>query len=162
MGAPFTGDGAVSSLFIGEKWLTAKATITLGGKTAKVTRRLSVRENDVPSRRRLLQNTYYEAAMQFIAPPKWGSLSGVRPTKLTTRHLLAGGDEKSAEKLMRQRYSSPRSASVWRWSVPEPPFGRLNSSGKMTSASMWASPSAPPVAAIAALSPGISPAAPSS
>ncbi len=104
MDAPFAGDGAVSSLSIGEKWLTATATITLGGKTAKVTRRLSVRENDVPSRRRLLQNTYYEAAMQFIAPPKWGSLSGVRPTKLTTRHLLAGGDEKSAEKLMRQRY----------------------------------------------------------
>ena len=40
--APFTGDGAVSSLHIGKTWLTATASITLHGRTAKAVRRLAV------------------------------------------------------------------------------------------------------------------------
>lgn len=102
--APFTGDGAVSSLHIGKTWLTATASITLHGRSAKAVRRLAVTEADVPARRRLLQNTYYAAATQLREPPAWGSLSGVRPTKLTTRHLLAGGDEKGADRLLEERY----------------------------------------------------------
>ena len=102
--APFEGDGAVSSLFIGEIWLTATAKITLRGKTATARGRLLKRNADVPSRRRLLQNVYYDAAMHFISPPQWGSLSGVRPTKLTTKHLLEGGTPGSADKLLSERY----------------------------------------------------------
>ena len=102
--APFSGDGAVSALHVGKTWLTATASITLHGKTAKAMRRLAVKDADVPARRRLLQNTYYAAAVQLREPPKWGSLSGVRPTKLTTRHLLDGGDEKSADRLLTERY----------------------------------------------------------
>lgn len=82
---PFSGDGAVSSLHTGAVWLTATAEITLHGKTGRACRRLRAAEADVPARRRLLQNTYYEAAMCLREPPAWGSLSGVRPTKLTTR-----------------------------------------------------------------------------
>ena len=102
--APFEGDGAVSSLFVGETWLTATAKITLGGKTATARGRLLKEKADVPSRRRLLQNVYYDAAMHFIKPPQWGSLSGVRPTKLTTKHLLEGGTAASADKLLLERY----------------------------------------------------------
>lgn len=101
---PFTGDGAVSALHVGAVWLTATAQITLHGKIARAVRRLKRENADVPSRRRLLQNTYYEAAMQLRQPPEWGSLSGVRPTKLTTRHLLAGGTEQSADRLMAEQY----------------------------------------------------------
>ena len=102
--APFEGDGAVSALFVGKKFLTATARITLHGKTAYGRKRLSVDKADVPSRRRLLQNAYYEAAIQLREPPQWGSLSGVRPTKLTTKHLLEGGTLKGAEKLLRELY----------------------------------------------------------
>ncbi len=102
--APFEGDGAVSSLFVGEVWLTATAKITLHGKTATARGRLLREKADVPSRRRLLQNVYYAAAMHFIAPPKWGSLSGVRPSKLTTKQLLEGGSLASADKLLKERY----------------------------------------------------------
>ena len=98
---PFSGDGAVSSLHTGAVWLTATAEITLHGKTGRACRRLRAAEADVPARRRLLQNTYYEAAMCLREPPAWGSLSGVRPTKLTTRALLEGKTPAEAEKLLR-------------------------------------------------------------
>ena len=101
---PFSGDGAVSSLHTGAVWLTATAEITLHGKTGRACRRLRAAGADVPARRRLLQNTYYEAAMCLREPPAWGSLSGVRPTKLTTRALLEGRTPAEAEKLLRTRY----------------------------------------------------------
>lgn len=102
--APFSGDGAISALSSGKVFLTAAAKITLGGKTGYAQRRMKLSQADVASRRRLLQNAYYAAAMALREPPQWGSLSGVRPTKLATRHLLAGGSRKSAEKLMRETY----------------------------------------------------------
>ena len=61
-------------------------------------------DTQLETRRRLLQNTYYEAAMCLREPPAWGSLSGVRPTKLTTRALLEGRTPAEAEKLLRTRY----------------------------------------------------------
>ena len=98
---PFSGDGAVSTLSVGKHWVTAGAKITLHGKTAYAARRMKAElAGDVPSRRRLLQNAYYAAAMKLRQPPSWGSLSGVRPTKLTTRHLLAGGTEENYQTLM--------------------------------------------------------------
>ena len=103
-GEAFSGDGAVSALHAGTLWLTATARITLHGVTARASRRMKLEEADVPSRRRLLQNAYYAAATRLRTPPEWGSLSGVRPTKLTTRHLLAGGTEQSADRLMKETY----------------------------------------------------------
>lgn len=102
--APFSGDGAVSALHVGKTWLTATAELTLHGKTARASRRLRADRADVPSRRRLLQNAYYDAAMQLRDPPEWGSLSGVRPTKLTTRCLLSGRTAADADRLLRERY----------------------------------------------------------
>ena len=96
---------AVSSLHRGKTWLTASAKITLDGKTATASRRIKAAEETVRSRRRALQQSYYLAAKQLLGhEPAWGALSGVRPTKITTKHLLEGGNERSADKLLRDVY----------------------------------------------------------
>ena len=96
---------AVSALFRGKTWLTATAKITLNGKTVSAARRLKADEETVRLRRRILQQSYYLAAIQLLdRKPAWGALAGVRPTKITTKHLLEGGTPKSAERLMRDVY----------------------------------------------------------
>ena len=93
---PFTG---------GEIWLTATAKITLDGKTVTRSRRLRASEETVRLRRRALQQSFYLAALEFLpAPPPWGALAGVRPTKITTRHLLEGGSPATAEALLKGVY----------------------------------------------------------
>ena len=102
---PFTGDGAVSSLHRGRIWLTAVTEITLAGKHTRAVRRMKAGAETVRLRRRLLQQCYYAAALpHLLEPPAWGALAGVRPTKLTTGHLLAGGDVRSAKKLLGDTY----------------------------------------------------------
>ena len=96
---------AVSALFRGKTWLTATAKITLNGKTVSAARRLKADEETVRLRRRILQQSYYLAAVQlFDRKPAWGALAGVRPTKITTKHLLDGGTPASADRLMRDVY----------------------------------------------------------
>ena len=96
---------ALSTLHRGEIWLTAVTKITLGGKTAVASRRLKAVREDVRLRRRMLQQSYYAAAVQLLGfEPAWGALAGVRPTKISTKHMLAGGTPKSAEKLLRDVY----------------------------------------------------------
>lgn len=103
---PFSGeDGAVSSLHDGKIYRTATAKITLDGKTATAARRIPLTKADVRLTRRILQQSYYLAAVQLLpeAPP-WGALSGVRPTKLATKVLLEGGREQDAERMLRDVY----------------------------------------------------------
>ena len=96
---------ATSSLHRGKVWLTATAKITLNGKTAAACRRLKAVDETVRLRRRILQQSYYLAAVQLLGEPSaWGALAGVRPTKITTKHLLEGGTPKSAEKLLKDVY----------------------------------------------------------
>ena len=96
---------AVSTLHRGKTWLTAATAITLGGVTTKASRRLKASEETVRLRRRILQQSYYLAALPHLPEvPAWGALAGVRPTKLTTKHLLEGGTEKSADALLRDVY----------------------------------------------------------
>ena len=96
---------AVSALHRGGTWLTAATKITLGGKTVTASRRLKTAEETVRLRRRILQQSYYLAAIQLLDHlPAWGALAGVRPTKLSTKHILEGGSPKSAEKLLRNVY----------------------------------------------------------
>ena len=96
---------AVSTLHRGNTWLTATAKITVGGKTAAASRRLKTSEETVRLRRRILQQSYFLAAKQLLpTPPAWGALAGVRPTKITTKHLLEGGTPASAEKLLKDVY----------------------------------------------------------
>ena len=96
---------ALSALHRGPIWLTASTKITLNGKTVTASRRLKASDETVRLRRRCLQQSYYLAAIQLLpATPAWGALAGVRPTKITTRHMLEGGTPQSADKLMRDVY----------------------------------------------------------
>lgn len=104
--APFReGSGAVSALFEGRVYLTATAKITRNGKTAFASRRRKKDGCGVRERRRILQQAYYLAAVQLLdAPPPWGALAGVRPTKLSTARLLEGGTRKDCERMLRDVY----------------------------------------------------------
>ena len=96
---------ATSSLHRGKTWLTASTKITLDGKTVTASRRLKAAQETVRLRRQALQQSYYLAACQLLPiVPAWGALAGVRPTKITTRHLLEGGTPKSADRLMKDVY----------------------------------------------------------
>ena len=104
---------AISALHRGKTWLTAVTTITLNGKTAKGIRRLKAAEETVRLRRRILQQSYYQAALPHLPQsPAWGALAGVRPTKITTKHLLEGGTAQSADALLKNVYyvTPPRRA----------------------------------------------------
>jgi len=100
-----SGVEAVSTLHRGKTWLTAVTTVTLEGKTARGLRRLRADRETVRTRRQTLQQSYYHAAKQLLpeAPP-WGALAGVRPTKITSKHLLEGGTEATARKLLKEVY----------------------------------------------------------
>ena len=96
---------AESTLHRGQIWLTASTKITVDGKTVTASRRLKAADETVRLRRQALQQSYYLAACQLLPnAPVWGALAGVRPTKITTRHLLEGGTPKSADKLMKDVY----------------------------------------------------------
>ena len=96
---------AVSTLHRGKTWLTASTQITLDGKTVQASRRIPAAEETVRLRRRALQQSYYLAACQLLPVlPPWGALAGVRPTKLTTKHLLEGGTPRSADKMLKDVY----------------------------------------------------------
>ena len=96
---------AVSSLHRGQVWITVRACITLEGKTAQAVRRLKLTEETVRLRRRALQQSVYLAARQLLPrEPAWGALAGVRPTKITTKHLLEGGTPQSAERMLKDVY----------------------------------------------------------
>ena len=111
---PFTGEGTISSLTRGKKYLTATAKVTYCGKTGFAQNRVPLDKADVRATRRILHRSYYLAAVQVLdAAPPWGALSGVRPTKLSTRCLREGGSEKQAEKLLREVYFvSPERAKL--------------------------------------------------
>ena len=94
-----------SSLHRGKTWLTATAAVTIDGKTTKAAKRLNADTETVRLRRRALQQSLYLAALPHLqAIPAWGALAGVRPTKITTKHLLEGGNRTSADKLLKDVY----------------------------------------------------------
>ena len=93
---------AVSRLSRGKTWLTAVTEIEIAGKKTKSSRRLKVTEETVRLRRRILQQSFYLAALPHLEnTPAWGALSGVRPTKLSTKAILEGDDP---DKLLRDVY----------------------------------------------------------
>ena len=117
----FPGDSpgeAVSALHRGKTWLTAVTRITLDGRTVTRRRRVRAGEETVRLRRRALQQSYYLAAREFLpGPPPWGALAGVRPTKLTTRHMLEGGTPASAEKPIAASSAAPSASRHSCWSL---------------------------------------------
>ena len=103
--APFEGDGTVSSLSRGEQFLTATAKVTYHGKTGFAAKRIPLEKADVRMTRRILQQSYYLAATKVLGTvPPWGALSGVRPTKLSTKCMAEGGSEKEAKRLLEKTY----------------------------------------------------------
>ena len=96
---------ATSTLHRGATWLTATTKITLDGRTVTACRRLKTAEETVRLRRQTLQQSFYLAAVQLLPyEPAWGALAGVRPTKISTKHMLQGGTAKSASKLLKDVY----------------------------------------------------------
>ena len=96
---------AVSRLHRGKTWLTAVTTVTRDGVTHRGVRRLRASAETVPLRRQILQQSYYLAALPFLEEkPAWGALSGVRPTKLSTRALLGGQSPKQVKKHLEKDY----------------------------------------------------------
>ena len=96
---------AASTLHRGATWLTATTKITLDGRTVTASRRLKAAEETVRLRRQTLQQSFYLAAVQLLPyEPAWGALAGVRPTKISTKHMLQGGTAKSASKLLKDVY----------------------------------------------------------
>jgi len=101
----------LSRLCRGKTWLTAVTTVTGGERTTRGLRRLRADQETVRLRRQILQQSLYAAALPHLPQvPAWGALAGVRPTKLTTKHLLAGGSVSSADALLRDVYyvTAPR------------------------------------------------------
>ena len=99
-----TGE-AVSKLSRGSKWLTATTTIERNGKKSSATKRIKAAEESVRLRRRALQQSYYQAALSHLEKaPSWGALAGVRPTTLSTKHMLDGGTARSADKMLKEVY----------------------------------------------------------
>ena len=103
---PVSAEGKVlSRLFRGKTYLSAVTTVTLNGKTTRAVRRIPTNKETVRLRRQALQQSLYLAALPHLDRiPAWGALAGVRPTKLSTRHLLEGGNEKRALRLMEKTY----------------------------------------------------------
>ena len=102
---PDTEGQVISTLHRGKTWLSAVTTITIGEKTSRAVRRLQASHETVRLRRQALQQSLYEAALPHLAAkPAWGALAGVRPTKITTKHLLEGGTPASADRLLREVY----------------------------------------------------------
>ena len=100
-----TAGNAVSTLHRGKTWLTATTRIIVDDLTVTGICRLKAAEETVRLRRRILQQSYYKAAVQLLpAIPAWGALAGVRPTKISTKHMLSGGTAKSADKLLKDVY----------------------------------------------------------
>ena len=96
---------ALSRLTRGKVWLTAVSEVEIAGKKTRAVRRLKAKDESVRLRRRILQQSFYLAALPHLeSAPAWGALAGVRPTKISTKHLLAGGSEKSADKLLKEVY----------------------------------------------------------
>lgn len=79
--------------------------ITVDGKTFCGCRELPAEESDRREFYKALRQSYFDAAVPHLPEyPAWGALAGVRPTKLSTRHLLSGGTPESADALLRDTY----------------------------------------------------------
>ncbi len=108
------GGEAVSRLSRSGTWLTATTKITLDGKTCRGCARLRAENETVRLRRQILQQSFYRAAVSLLPePPAWGALAGVRPTKISTRSMLAGrSGEQAAKELQDVYFVSPDRARL--------------------------------------------------
>ena len=79
--------------------------ITVGDKVTYGSRQLPAEQDDIPSFYRYLRQSYFDAALPHLPEvPAWGALSGVRPTKISTKHLLEGGTVHTADQLLKDEF----------------------------------------------------------
>lgn len=79
--------------------------ITVGDKVTCGSRQLPAENSDIRAFYRCLRQSYFDAALPHLPePPAWGALSGVRPTKISTKHILEGGTEATADALLKNEY----------------------------------------------------------
>ena len=114
MSEEFEGDGAVSCLVREGGSLIARTTVTIGGASRTAVVEMPECDETVSQRRQILQQSYYRAALPFLSKVSaWGALSGVRPTKLTTRCLMAGmNDEETIRHMEKTYFVTPRRAKL--------------------------------------------------
>ena len=94
---------AVSEVRRGPKTISFYTEITVGDKVSCGERHLEARNETTAMFHRCLRQSYFDAALPHLPEyPAWGALAGVRPTKLSTKHLLEGGTEESAHRLLRE------------------------------------------------------------
>ena len=95
----------VSRLSVGKQYVTASTKVTAQGKTTRASKRLAVEKETVRLRRQLLQQSLYLAALPHLETvPAWGALAGVRPTKISTKALVAGKSERDVHKILKDVY----------------------------------------------------------
>ena len=91
-----SGDRLISKLSYGEKYVTASAELVLDGERYVRTSRYLISNFDTESERirieqHLLKQAVFKAVKQATgADYPWGSLTGMRPTKLVLRMLEDG------------------------------------------------------------------------
>ena len=79
--------------------------ITIGDLVTAGHRQLDTAEETLTIFYRCLRQSYFDAAVPHLPEyPAWGGLAGVRPTKLSTRHMLEGGTAESADALLKNEY----------------------------------------------------------
>ena len=96
---------AVSAVHRAPKTIFFCTRITVGDKVTAGSRRLAVKDDAPNTFYRCLRQSYFDAALPHLPEyPAWGALAGVRPTKISTKHLLEGGTPESADALLRDDY----------------------------------------------------------
>ena len=109
--APAPGDAAAWVSYREEgDTLTAEAALRWEGKTWQGIRTARTAElvgglEDDRVRQRIIRLAFYDAGVQALGhEPPWGALTGVRPVKLPTRHIAAGGTEAEARTMLGELY----------------------------------------------------------
>lgn len=103
-------NAAELSLFRGPVWATGKTVLRYGGKEYTASCRVKTvgfAEGAELDRalQKALKLSFYRAGTHALGKePPWGALTGVRPVKIPTKILLAGGSEGEAEAALRDTY----------------------------------------------------------
>ncbi|MBO5078815.1 MAG: coproporphyrinogen dehydrogenase HemZ [Oscillospiraceae bacterium] len=96
---------AISTVERTSDTITFSTRIQVGDKVTYGYRELPVAQESLPIFYKRLRQSYFDAALPHLPEvPAWGALAGVRPTKLSTKHLLEGGMEESADALLKEEY----------------------------------------------------------
>ncbi len=96
---------AISAVHRTPKTIFFLTKITVGDKVTYGDRQLAVKDDAPTTFYRCLRQSYFDAALPHLSEyPAWGALAGVRPTKISTKHLREGGTEESAHRLLSDDY----------------------------------------------------------